>query len=175
MFNSQPTPGWWKRFPPSRPGGCSPALADVGGHRKHRVPTVGALPETPLRWQHKQSWASWGDHLSPQHTARTCWGSWEHSSPNPRQHRSHLSTLRRYLWNRDAAFQNEHHCSSAQGGEGGEGRTLPFQSQGMLSFCRVGGGGGVNYFYSKPYVEQQQMHILWSWACCKRDYNVGNL
>lgn len=39
------------------------------------------------------------------------------------------------------------------------GEILPFQLQGLLSFHHVGGGGG-NYFYSKPYVEHQQMHIL---------------
>lgn len=36
---------------------------------------------------------------------------------NPCLCRSHLSMLWRYLSKCDAAFQNEHHCSSVQGGE----------------------------------------------------------
>lgn len=55
-----------------------------------------------------------------------------------------------------------------------EGRGGPslFKCRACLFFVML---GGENYFYWKPYVEHQQMHILWSWVCCKRDYNAGNL
>lgn len=56
------------------------------------------------------------------------------------------------------------------GGKGGEDPFFAIVGHAQLSSCCGG-----NYFCSKPYVEHQQMHILWSRACCKRDYKAGNL
>lgn len=44
--------------------------------------------------------------------------------------------------------------------EGREERGGPFLFNRRACLVFVVLGGGVNYFYSKPYVEQQQMHIL---------------
>lgn len=83
--------------------------------------------------------------------------------------------LQAYLWKCDGTSRNEHRCCSAQGGEESVGGSPFFYGRACFVFIVLGGGRGQNYFYSKPYVEHQQMHILWSWACCKRDYNAGNL
>lgn len=94
------------------------------GHRRMVQPWWGRLAETHLHWQHKPSWASWGDHPSPQHMAWGCADIWVHSCPSSCQCHRHPSRWWRCMWKHNAAFQKEHPYPSAWGGEGSEGRTL---------------------------------------------------
>lgn len=134
-LNSQTTPGWWKRFPPSHPGGCSPVL--WGATENTMCPWWGTLAETHLWGQHKQRGTSWG----------TTW------TPSTQRGPARAAGNARVLTNTNTAAICPRYRGACKNltllfkmsiivpvlGEGREARTLPFQ---LLSFHRVAGGGG---------------------------------